>query len=65
MPPAQAEEKRGDYNELVTLQNLQRVFDNLDKKCDKKIDSEELYEYLRFLGFRCNMTNVFRGRSRP
>ena len=58
MPPAQAEEKRNDYNELVTLQNLQRVFDNLDKKCDKKIDSEELYEYLRFLGFRCNMTNV-------
>merc|ERR1712194_1006747 len=36
----------------------QRVFDSLDKKCDKKIDSEELYEYLRFLGFRCNMTNV-------
>ena len=58
MPPAQAEEKRADYNELVTLQNLQRVFDNLDKKCDKKIDCEELYEYLRFLGFRCNMTNV-------
>ena len=50
--------KRNDYNELVTLQNLQRVFDNLDKKCDKKIDSEKLYEYLRFLGFRCNMTSV-------
>ena len=55
MPPASA---KNDYNELVTLQNLQRVFDNLDKKCDKKIDSEELYEYLRFLGYRCNMTNV-------
>ena len=49
---------QSEYNELVTLQNLQRVFDSLDKKCDKMIDSEELYEYLRFLGHRCNKNDV-------
>ena len=40
------------------MESLQRVFDRLDTKSDKKIDSAELLEYLRFLKYDCKKRDV-------
>jgi len=49
---------RKEYNEAQELENLQRVFDRLDKKGDKKVDIDELYEYIKFLGHKCKKADV-------
>lgn len=41
---------RQEKNQAKELENLQRVFEWLDKKGDKKIDASELMDHLRFLG---------------
>ena len=41
---------RQEKNQAKELDNLQRVFEWLDKKGDKKIDASELMDHLRFLG---------------
>jgi len=45
-----APEGRAEKNQAKELENLQRVFEWLDKKGDKKIDASELMDHLRFLG---------------
>ena len=40
------------------MDNLQRVFDRLDKKGDKKVDVDELAEYLKFLGYKCKKADI-------
>eukprot|EP00966_Prymnesium_polylepis_P119663 2765401-Prymnesium_polylepis.1 len=49
---------RTEYNEGQELENLQRVFDRLDGKGDKKIDTDELLGYLKSLGHKCKRTDV-------
>lgn len=49
---------RTEYNEAQELENLQRVFDRLDKKCDKKVDADELAEYLKHVGHKCKKNEV-------
>ena len=49
---------RSEYNESQELENLQRVFHQLDKKADKKIDPEELADYLAKLGYKCRKADV-------
>ena len=49
---------RTEYNEGQELENLQRTFDRLDKNGDKKIDADELYDYLKFLGHKCKREEV-------
>jgi len=52
VPPPKKD--RSEYNAMREVENLQRVFERLDQKHDKKIDVEELHEYLKFLGLKCN-----------
>lgn len=49
---------RSEYNEAQELENLQRVFDRLDKKGDKKVDLDELADHLKFLGYKCKRNEV-------
>mmetsp|Transcript_31451 Transcript_31451/g.68749 ORF Transcript_31451/g.68749 Transcript_31451/m.68749 type:complete len:204 (-) Transcript_31451:562-1173(-) len=56
IPPPKKDRK--EYNEAQELESLQRVFDRLDRKADKKIDAEELFEYLKFLGHKCKKAEV-------
>ena len=57
MPPqrdaAKAKADRREYNEAQELDNLSRVFARLDKKSDAKVDVDELWEHLKFLGYKC------------
>ena len=56
--PAPANDGRQEKNQAKELENLQRVFEWLDKKGDKKIDAVELSEHLRFLGHKCSKADV-------
>jgi len=42
-----------EYTRAQEQTSLERVFNNLDKKGDGKIDPDELYDYLRYLGHKC------------
>ena len=44
---------RKEYNEAQELDNLSRVFARLNKKSDGKIDVDELWTHLKFLGYKC------------
>jgi len=56
--PAAQKPDREKYNEAQELDNLQRVFERLDRNGDKKIDAEELSEHLKFLGQKTKMSEV-------
>ncbi|KAL1512289.1 hypothetical protein AB1Y20_005551 [Prymnesium parvum] len=49
---------RREYNEAQELENLLRVFDRLDRKGDKKLDLDELFESLKALGYKCKKADV-------
>ena len=49
---------RQEKNQAKELENLHRVFECLDKKNDKKIDTQELMEHLRFLGHKCTKADA-------
>ena len=50
---AKASSDRKEYNEAQELDNLSRVFARLNKKSDGKIDVDELWTHLKFLGYKC------------
>jgi len=56
LPPPKKD--RSEYNAKQEVENLQRVFERLDKKHDKKIDVDELFEYLKFLGHKCKRADA-------
>merc|ERR1712087_49114 len=55
---AEREQARKEYNEKQELENLQRVFKRLDKNNDKRVDAEELWSNLKFLGSKLKRTEV-------
>jgi len=55
---AEREQARREYNEKQELENLQRVFKRLDKKGAKRIDVEDLWGALKFLGHKCKKQDV-------
>lgn len=54
----EAKKSRELYNESQELESLQRVFERLDKNGDKKVDSEELYDCIKYLGHKCSKKEV-------
>jgi Ca2+-binding EF-hand superfamily protein len=53
-----AKKSRELYNESQELESLQRVFARLDKNGDRKVDSDELYDCVRYLGYKCSKKEV-------
>lgn len=54
----EAKKSRELYNESQELESLQRVFDRLDKNGDKKIDADELFDCIKYLGYKSSKKEV-------
>mmetsp|Transcript_7216 Transcript_7216/g.12181 ORF Transcript_7216/g.12181 Transcript_7216/m.12181 type:complete len:221 (-) Transcript_7216:46-708(-) len=49
---------REAYNAKREMENLQRVFNHLDRNSNGSIEVEELHNYLKFLGHKCKRPEV-------
>lgn len=55
---ADAKKMRQAYNESQEIESLQRVFERLDKNGDKKVDVDELFDCIKYLGYNCTKKEV-------
>jgi len=65
----EAKKSRDLYNESQELESLLRVFERLDKNGDKRVDADELYDCVKFLGYKSNKKEIqdmiWEVRARP